>query len=255
MGDLQRLKNELTNACGAPSDHARTRAERLRETPLLHCVRRPRDLRPVLAATCLLSRRQRNTTSPQNSSEVELDIDDRVYASVGYVYLPATVALVFRASIEDASVEATPWDTGMFVARLTPSWSQAERRRFHHMYSLPSPEYRSYLVACAASLFQDPAHYLTGGPMIRQIPVELTRNGRMAQTFEAKFFQRITTSADQLQAVFLDQRELRSMPDEVKRWLQGLSSAGVLVRSLVTSRAPLPMQIEDYLLRELGLDS
>lgn len=255
MGDLQVLEAELITSCGQPSERARERAERLRATPLLHCVRRPRDLSEIVEQACLLSRRQRRVKPPQNRSELELGLDDHVYASVGYLYLPATIALIFRPAIEDARVEATPWDTGTFTNVLTRSWSANERRRIHAHYSLPAPQYRSYLVACAAVLFSDPAEYITGGPLNRQVPPILDRQSRLAWTFEARFPQRIATSATNLQAVFLDQAENRTLPAPVKAWLEDLARAAVVVRSIVTTFDPLQLQVERYLLGELGLGS
>jgi len=253
MGDLDELQRELAMKCGAVSELTRERARRLHATPLIHSVRRSEDVAKLMSGGHLLSRRQRGVLPPQSSSEAELELDDVVYLSVGYMYEPGEFALIFAPACEQTGAEASPWDTGIFVKRLTHGWTTSARRETHASYSLPAPQYRHYLVACAAALFGDAAHYITGGPLVREVPSNLRRGHRLARTFEARVRNQLGLSPPSLQAIFIDQVTIATLSTQLISWIRELRNRGVVVRPVVTSRRSLARHIEDYLLDELGL--
>jgi hypothetical protein len=253
MGNLEELQRELAALCGSVTEVTRSRAQRLLATPLVHSVRRLDDAAELSRSGHLLSRRRRGHHPPQSTPESELELDDVVYLSVGHVYQPGELALIFAPECEHTGAEASPWDTGIFVKRLTCGWTTPERRRVHASYSLPAPQYRHYLVACAAALFFEAAHYITGGPLVREVPSGLSRGYRLARTFEVRVVNRLALAPPSLRAMFVDQTAIAALAPEAVRWIGGLRDRGIAVRPVVTSRRSLERHVEDYLLAELGL--
>jgi hypothetical protein len=104
-----------------------------------------------------------------------------------------------------------------------------------------------------AVLFADAADYITGGPLVRQIPSNLRRGYRLARTFETRVPNQLQVLPPSLQAMFIDQVTISTLALELKHWIHDLQDRGVMIRAVVTTRKPMERHVEDYLLSELGL--
>ena len=94
--------------------------------------------------------------------------EDDVFLYCGPLVLtrPRKAALVFRASVEQETWRAAPWDSGGLHARCVQHLSEAERQALLTRRTLPVPAYRDALAASIYLRFHEPIRYLSGEPPV-----------------------------------------------------------------------------------------
>jgi hypothetical protein len=192
---LQRLVDELEKHRHArghvDAEHYRKAhvevSSLLRNVPLVHGQNEIERFRSALAERRLRTRGE--LKMKQLDAETYLRLGDVVYTAAGVLYPDRRFAFVFAPRVEDGrKVDASPWDAGSFYRSLCSHLPAAheglDRREVFLAYTLPSPEYREYLVHYVTTLFRSGHGYL--GFEMPRLPDPL---GAICEKFTSRVFE------------------------------------------------------------------
>ncbi len=223
-------------------------ARKLEHVPLVHGTDRVSDLMGVAKAQALLSRAARGKTT--NRREAYLGIADVVYTSAGILYPDARAAFVISPDAEGADSQASPWDSGALCRALRPDLPplpDPARRDLLWRYTLPAPQYRSYLVHYVASCYRVWDHYLeVQCPLAFPDPAGVISAHERSRSFEVRVRQRIPVQAPYLLAVFLLYNGV-PMDRTITKWLQASEQAGVVVKTYSGSSRGLTEEVRGWI--------
>jgi hypothetical protein len=256
LGELAAHRGDPFGDCSQSYDRALPDARKLEHVPLVHRMSRVDDLTMVVEARALLSRKSRGGAA--SKPEDYLGITDVVYTSAGTLYPDARVAFVFSPLAERAGAEASPWDSGALCRSLCPGLPrppEPARRELFIRYTLPAPQYRSYLVHYVASCYRVWEHYLDlGCAHAFSDPAQVLETHPRSRSFEVRVPGRIAVSESFLLAVFLRDVDL-PLDARVTRWLDVIERAGVIVEQCSGSSRLLEEHVRLWILRHLeGLE-
>lgn len=159
----------------------------------------------ALASGKLLSRDQQGHRPAPNPDY--LGLTDSVFTAAGVLYPDRVAALVLSREVEgESTAEASPWDSGHFCRKWFPNRSAKDRKAARAKLtqaSLPSPEYRRYLVHYVCTCFDSALHYIENRRARYSDPLDMLSGSEVSRIFEVRFTSSLPLTADTLEAVFL----------------------------------------------------
>lgn len=145
-------------------------------------------------------------------SETYFGLQDMVYTAAGILYPDKQFAFVLSPHIEeDLKGDASPCDSGSLFHSLCPHLPRPpapEIARLFLSFTLPSPQYREYLVHYVASCFDSALDYLDlPRPHSFPDPHGVLCANFTSRVFEVRFKERIPLHDWRVEAVFLTRND------------------------------------------------
>lgn len=221
---------------------------RIEQVPLVHAAGDAQAVLAILRAGELRSRKARRLRPLP--SELLFGISNVAYCSAGVLYPQRCCALIFSHEIEHGQrVEASPWDTGT-LAKL-PDRDQSELVELYQRYTLPAPEYRTYLIDYVASCFSSVDSYVTRQLHRYSDPAHVMSQNSYLRSAEVRLGAPLPVRRSTLLAVFVP-RTSEEDDEELELMLKDVEGQGVHVERYSGNDKKLRGLVESWIIGYLN---
>lgn len=222
----------------------------LRRVPLVHAVN---DLSKFMGALQDRALRSRADLGWLNhAAEEYFGLRDCVYVAAGVLYPDSRFAFVLSPRSEDEQkVEATPCDSGSLYSSLRPDLPRApapDLAALFHACTLPSPQYREYLVHYVASCFGSAVDYLVRGEARYSDPHGIICDRFTSKVFEVRFRERLPLETWTLEAIFMPRDAEGRASLRLRKALEPYSRRGIQVLHYPGGQELLQVKVRNWIL-------
>lgn len=222
----------------------------LRKVPLVHAVNDFGKFMGALQDRALRSRV--DLGSLNHAAEEYFGLRGCVYVAAGVLYPDSRFAFVLSPRAEaDREVDASPCDSGSLYKSLCPDLPRAPAPDLAALFracTLPSPQYREYLVHYVASCFGSATDYITRGAAPYSDPRGIICGSFTSRVFEVRFRGQVELESWNLEAIFMPRHAEGRGSLRLRKAIEPYSRRGIQVWHYPGGLDLLQMKVRDWIL-------